>query len=139
MITLADGGITSLKAIPTKTVTIGIYTGTRTDSTNLIIFAVGGITSLKTIPTKTVTISIYTSTRTDWISFITLTASGVIMGTVYSVTELRLGPYAMKNTQIAVLDFDVSRNIDGLLGMNVLGQFRFQIDQENARLLLNRQ
>ena len=67
------------------------------------------------------------------------TASGVIMGTVYSVPQLSLGPYVLNNTQIAVLDFDVSRNIDGLLGMNVLGQFRFQIDQENARLLLNRQ
>ena len=67
------------------------------------------------------------------------TASGVVMGTVYSVPQLSLGPYVLNNTQIAVLDFDVSRNIDGLLGMNVLGQFRFQIDQENARLLLNRQ
>ena len=66
-------------------------------------------------------------------------ASGVVMGTVYSVPELSLGPYLMKNTRIAVLDFDVSRDIDGLLGMNVLGQFRFQIDQENARLLLSRE
>jgi len=67
------------------------------------------------------------------------TASGVIEGTVYSIPELSLGPYLMKNTQIAVLDFDVSRDIDGLLGMNILGQFRFQIDQENIRLLLSRQ
>lgn len=67
------------------------------------------------------------------------TASGVVMGTVYSVSELGLGPYLLKNTRIAVLDFDVSRDIDGLLGMNVLGQFRFQIDQENTRLLLSRE
>ena len=66
------------------------------------------------------------------------TASGVVMGTVYSVSELSIGPYSLENTQIAVLDFDVSRNFDGLLGMNVLGKFRFQIDQENAQLLLNR-
>jgi len=65
------------------------------------------------------------------------TAGGVVMGTVYSVPELGLGPYLIKNTQIAVIDFDVSRGFDGLLGMNVLGQFRFQIDQENASLLLS--
>ena len=59
------------------------------------------------------------------------------MGTVYSVAELGLGPYLIKNTQIAVIDFDVSRGFDGLLGMNVLGQFRFQIDQDNANLLLS--
>ena len=67
------------------------------------------------------------------------TASGVIMGTVYSVPELSLGPYRLTNTQIAVLDFDIDREIDGLLGMNILGQFRFQIDQENTRLLLSRE
>ena len=66
------------------------------------------------------------------------TASGVVMGTVYSVSELAIGPYTMRDTQIAVLDFDVNRNIDGLLGMNVLGQFRFQIDQQNTRLHLSR-
>jgi len=65
------------------------------------------------------------------------TASGVIMGTVYSVPELSLGPYLMRNTRIAVIDSVMSQGIDGLLGMNVLGQFRFQIDQENARLLLS--
>jgi len=65
------------------------------------------------------------------------TAGGVVMGTVYSVPELSLGPYLIRNTQIAVIDFDVSRGFDGLLGMNVLGQFRFQIDQENANLLLS--
>ena len=65
------------------------------------------------------------------------TAGGVIMGTVYSVPELRLGSYVITNSQIAVIDFDTSRGFDGLLGMNVLGQFRFQIDQDNAKLLLS--
>lgn len=66
------------------------------------------------------------------------TANGVVRGTVYLVPEITLGPYLLKNTQIAVLDFDMAQGIDGLLGMNVLGQFRFQIDQENNNLLLNR-
>lgn len=66
------------------------------------------------------------------------TAGGVVMGTVYSVPELSLGPYSMRDTKIAVLDYDTNGSIDGLLGMNVLGQFRFQIDQENASLLLSK-
>ena len=67
------------------------------------------------------------------------TAGGVVMGTVYNVAELRLGSYQLKNTQIAVIDFPTHREIDGLLGMNILGQFRFQIDQENSRLKLSKQ
>lgn len=64
------------------------------------------------------------------------TASGVIQGTVFSVPELILGPHRLENTQIAVIDFDTDRGIDGLLGMNILGQFRFHIDQESSQLLL---
>jgi len=67
------------------------------------------------------------------------TAGGVVMGTVYSVPELSLGPYLLRNTLIAVLDFDTDREIDGLLGMNILGQFRFQIDQDNNQLLLSKE
>lgn len=64
------------------------------------------------------------------------TAGGLVQGTVYSVPELSLGPYRLENTQIAVIDFDRGRSIDGLLGMNILGQFRFHIDQDTPQLLL---
>jgi len=67
------------------------------------------------------------------------TANGLIQGMVYSIPELTLGPHLLENTQIAVIDFDdTDRGIDGLLGMNILGQFRFHIEQENSRLLLRR-
>ncbi len=66
------------------------------------------------------------------------TASGVAQGTVYLMPEINLGSYLLTNTKVAVLDFSSVQDIDGLLGMNVLGQFRFQIDQENRKLLLNR-
>ncbi|OED42035.1 hypothetical protein AB833_08150 [Chromatiales bacterium (ex Bugula neritina AB1)] len=66
------------------------------------------------------------------------TANGVVQGTVYLVPEINLGPYLLTDTQVAVLDFDVVQGIDGLLGMNILGKFRFQIDQENRSLLLQR-
>ena len=65
------------------------------------------------------------------------TANGVTKGTVYRVDQLRLGSFQIRNTNIAVLDFTLSPGVDGLLGMNVLGQFRFQIDQDNAALLLS--
>ena len=64
------------------------------------------------------------------------TASGVVQGTVFTVPELILGTRRLKNTQIAVIDFGRERGIEGLLGMNILGQFRFQIDQERSELLL---
>ena len=65
------------------------------------------------------------------------TANGPTTGTVFIVPELILGSYLLKNTQVAVINFGADRTIDGLLGMNILGQFRFQIDQENAQLLLS--
>lgn len=64
------------------------------------------------------------------------TAGGVIQGTVYAFPKLTLGSFVLENTKVAVIDFGTERNFDGLLGMNILGQFRFQIDQEKNRLLL---
>jgi len=65
------------------------------------------------------------------------TANGLVQATVFVVPELSLGPYRLENTQIAVIEFDNHRGIDGLLGMNILGQFRFQIDQDSSQLLLS--
>ena len=65
------------------------------------------------------------------------TANGVTRGTVYQVSEFQIGPYTLENIQIAVLDFSLSRDVDGLLGMNVLGKFRFQIDQDESLLYLS--
>ncbi len=66
------------------------------------------------------------------------TANGLVQATVFSVPELSLGPHRLENTQIAVIELDNHRGIDGLLGMNILGQFRFQIDQDNSQLLLSK-
>lgn len=64
------------------------------------------------------------------------TANGPSQGMVYRVAQLRLGEYQLSNVPVAVLDFDAPDNIDGLLGMNVLSQFRFEVDQDAHRLLL---
>jgi len=66
------------------------------------------------------------------------TANGVVQAPVFSVPELNLGPHRLENTQIAVIDFNSDRGVGGLLGMNILGQFRFQIDQDSSHLLLNK-
>lgn len=64
------------------------------------------------------------------------TANGVNRGIVYRVDQFRLGDNELNDIRIAVLDFDQETGIDGLLGMNVLQHFRFQIDQDEAALLL---
>ena len=64
------------------------------------------------------------------------TANGFSKGAVYRVGRMRLGQMVLIDMNIAVLDFSMGDDIDGLLGMNVLGQFRFQIDQQQKRLYL---
>ncbi len=66
------------------------------------------------------------------------TANGVTKGSVYKVEQLSLGSFQLNNMNIAVLDFTLSPGVDGLLGMNVLGQFRFQLDHEKGNLLLSK-
>jgi len=65
------------------------------------------------------------------------TANGVTKGRIYRVAEFTIGDYRFENMEVAVLDFDMSHGVEGLLGMNVLGQFKFHIDQENKKLLLS--
>lgn len=64
------------------------------------------------------------------------TASGVARGTVYRAARVQIGRHVLTDVKIAVLDFDMPQGIDGLLGMNVLSNFRFQLDQDEQRLYL---
>lgn len=65
------------------------------------------------------------------------TANGVAMGSVYRFKQVQLGRFILQNVDIAVLDFAMSGDVQGLLGMNILGQFKFHIDQKASRLELN--
>ena len=65
------------------------------------------------------------------------TANGVVRGRVFRASQLHLGGFRLENIDIAVLDFEMSDGVEGLLGMNVMGKFKFQIDQENRKLLLS--
>ena len=66
------------------------------------------------------------------------TANGFTEGTLYRIPQLQLGSHLIEDAQIAVLDFTMRPGVDGLLGMNILGQFRFHIEQESISLLLGR-
>lgn len=64
------------------------------------------------------------------------TANGVAKGTMYRVDRVQLGNQTLSDVHIAVLDFNTPAGIDGLLGMNILRNFRFQVDQDEQRLYL---
>jgi clan AA aspartic protease (TIGR02281 family) len=64
------------------------------------------------------------------------TANGVTRGEVYRADSVQLGATRFDNIDIAVLDFPSTPNVDGLLGMNILKRFHFQIDQDQKRLHL---
>lgn len=64
------------------------------------------------------------------------TANGLTQGEVYRVESISLGEARVENLDIAVLDYQSTEGVDGLLGMNVLRHFRFEIDQDEALLIL---
>ncbi len=67
------------------------------------------------------------------------TANGKTSVSVYRVNRLQLDKHILRDVDIAVLPMDSSFGADGLLGMNVLSHFHFEIDQANARLILEPQ
>ena len=64
------------------------------------------------------------------------TANGITKGEVYRAASVALGSNRIEGVDIAVLDYEPADGVDGLLGMNVLRNYRFEIDQENALLYL---
>jgi clan AA aspartic protease (TIGR02281 family) len=66
------------------------------------------------------------------------TAGGHVRGNIYRANTLRLGEQVLEDVDIAVLDFRQGSGVDGLLGMNVLRHYRFEIDQDRDVLTLQR-
>lgn len=66
------------------------------------------------------------------------TANGVVKGTVYRADNFSLGRFELKDVQIAVLDFEMTEGLNGLLGMNILSNFRFYIEQNKALIYLSK-
>lgn len=64
------------------------------------------------------------------------TANGMVEAPLYSAETLSLGPYSVNDVALGVIDFADDSHIDGLLGMNALRHYDFEIDQEKALLYL---
>ncbi|MCX2982531.1 hypothetical protein EYC98_16840 [Halieaceae bacterium IMCC14734] len=64
------------------------------------------------------------------------TAGGVASGEVYQTNAITLGDSTWQQLDIAVLDYPTAAGVDGLLGMNLLRNYRFQIDQDQLLLYL---
>ncbi|MDC8830626.1 retropepsin-like aspartic protease family protein [Alteromonas gilva] len=64
------------------------------------------------------------------------TAGGLIRSPLIRVQSMQLGPYELTDIGVLVLPRDTMLNADGLLGMNVLKQFNFKLEQGSSELLL---
>jgi len=65
------------------------------------------------------------------------TANGRVRGDVYRFENVMFGDYRLLNVEISVKPVELGGEVEGLLGMNILRQFQFKLDQDNAQLLLN--
>ena len=64
------------------------------------------------------------------------TAGGYQFAPIYQLKELHIGNFIVRNLQVAELDL-YELGSEGLLGMDVLGQFRFHLDQDRNTLTLH--
>jgi len=65
------------------------------------------------------------------------TANGTIQAPMVDVEDLSLGSIAIKELPVAAVNLNMSRDVDGLLGMNFLRHYQFRIDQNGKVLYLN--
>lgn len=64
------------------------------------------------------------------------TANGVTMAPLVKLSTLRIGEAVINDLDVILLDNWTDSEVTGLLGMNVLNQFAWQIDTSKNRLLL---
>jgi clan AA aspartic protease (TIGR02281 family) len=65
------------------------------------------------------------------------TAGGKVDAQLYRVDRFKVGSYAVSNMDIVVMPLDDVSGGQGLLGMNYLQRFEFEIDQQRDELLLS--
>jgi clan AA aspartic protease (TIGR02281 family) len=66
------------------------------------------------------------------------TAAGKISAPIYRLSSVSFGPYRIRDLAVVVLPLEELEEVDGLLGMNLLSQFDFKIDQQSNQLLLTK-
>jgi len=64
------------------------------------------------------------------------TANGLTRAEVYRTSSVGLGDTELDDVDIAVMDYQSAPGVDGLLGMNVLRHFQFEIDRDSATMYL---
>jgi clan AA aspartic protease (TIGR02281 family) len=63
------------------------------------------------------------------------TANGVTTAALYNIQNMQVGGWVQRDVFLLEVDLG-EQEVDGLLGMNFLGQYAFSIDQDQARLYL---
>ena len=61
---------------------------------------------------------------------------GIIRLPVVTITDLRVGGFLIANVMAVVLEFPPALKLDGMLGMNVLKQFRVTLEIDTGTLVL---
>lgn len=61
---------------------------------------------------------------------------GILRVPVVTITELRIGGLRIANVTAVVLDLSPVLKFDGMLGMNVLQQFRVTVETDTGTLVL---
>lgn len=64
------------------------------------------------------------------------TAGGLVKAPIYQFSAFAIEQYRLVDVQFVVMELDDRSGSDGLLGMNFLQAYDFQIDQQNTLLLL---
>lgn len=64
------------------------------------------------------------------------TAGGLVSAPIYRFDYFEIAGFVVTNIEFAVIALSDFKASNGLLGMNFLQNFKFQIDQQNAKLLL---
>lgn len=65
------------------------------------------------------------------------TAGGQVNAPIYQFDRFQIDDFYVENMSFVVLDIDNMSDYHGLLGMNFLKQFKFEIDQSNNLLILS--
>ena len=65
------------------------------------------------------------------------TAGGKIKSPLFILDSFKVGPFEEFNLEANTIPHFKEKGVDGLLGMNFLGEFKMELDRKNSKLLLD--